>query len=113
MKTLKYGCDGGCIVIGNGSCRFHIPNSVGDGGYRVFIGAHDEMRVTKYNRDYTQFSRRWKWVGVVEGDAINVYKYDCEHGDDIDEAVLTTLRGRVSIYRHSENGDFLLEVEKR
>ena len=110
MKVRKYGCDGGCIVIGNGSCRFHVPNSYGDGEHRVIVGTDDEMRMTKYKGKRDMFQLDWEWIGVVEGDVMNVYGYDCLHGDgDADREVLFTLHGKYSIYRHRDNGDILLE----
>ena len=37
MKRKIYGCDGGCIMIGNSSFRVHIPNGIGDGDHFVSV----------------------------------------------------------------------------
>lgn len=38
MKRVRfYSCDGGCLLIGNSSCRFSIPNGYGDGKHRVIV----------------------------------------------------------------------------
>lgn len=100
MKRKKYGCDGGCLLIGNGSCRVHVPNSFGDGDHTVFIMSKDEGRPD---------DRDWEWVGVIEGDAIHIYRYDCLHEDELIDNIVVTLKGRYSIYRSKAcSGNMLL-----
>ena len=103
MKRKKYGCDGGCLLIGNGSCRIHIPNSFGDGDHTLFIMSKDEGEP---NRD------DWVWECTVEGDAINVYRYDClnEEERESSEYIILTLHGRYSVYRSKGGtGNMLLK----
>lgn len=39
-----------------------------------------------------------RWYGRVEGDAINVYNYDCYNTNELFENVMFTLHGAFSIY---------------
>lgn len=99
-KTMRYSCDGGCLVIGNASCRFSVPNGYGDGEYRVCV-TDDESIIPHDSRS----------VGRVEGDAINIYGYDCI--DNINELcanVLLTIQGEYRVYVWS--GDiFVLKLK--
>lgn len=101
MKRRKYGCDGGCLLIGNGSCRFHIPNSFGDGDHTVFVLSKEEARPDDHD---------WEWVGSVEGDSIHVFKYDCLGGQELVDNIILTLKGRYSVYRSKgHTGNMLLK----
>ena len=95
MKVYEYGCDGGSISIGTKSCRVCIPNDIGDGRYilRVY-SLRDDARCVEEERN------KYKWKGVVEGNRINVYNYDCLSDDELsdDENILCTLRGRYAVY---------------
>lgn len=115
MKTRRYSCDGGCIAIGNGSCTIHLPNGFGDGSHRVMVGTKDEMRKTKFGGNRLEFGMEWRWAGIIEGDAINVYDGDCLCGDVADSHILFTLHGRYSIYvnNNSNSGDILIEGGER
>lgn len=91
MKTRYYECDGGCLEIGNASFRFSIPNGFGDGKHRVRV-------CTKEEQDWNVLTPS-KWVGLVTGDAINVYGYDCfDNLKELCENVLFTLRGEYDVY---------------
>ena len=111
MKRRRYGCDGGCLVIGNGSCRVHVPNTYGDGKHMVIVAESNEMLHGMYHGKGDCFRKDWEWIGFVEGDAINVYDEDCFDDNEIDSHVLFTLHGRYSIYRDNDpnSGDILLE----
>ena len=101
-RERYYGCDGGCLLIGNASCQIHIPNGIGDGQYRITVLDTEEPAPS-----YTE----WEWLGVIEGDAIHVYEYDCMDPEDIvrGKGTLLTLRGRYSIYRSLKgNGQMIL-----
>lgn len=90
MKRYRYSCDGGTIMIGNPSSRVCIPNNYGDGTHYVYVYSATD----KFNDD------RWNFKGTVEGDSINVYDYDCLHGDDLinPKHILCTLTGRYAVY---------------
>ena len=101
-KKYKYGCDGGCILLGNATSRVNLPNGYGDGEHTI------EVRSSAY-RDYT-YERKFEWLGVVEGSEVNVYNYDCLHGDELTdkENILYTLpSGRWGVY--AADGDILLQ----
>lgn len=57
MKKVRlYSCDGGCLLIGNGSARFNIPNGYGDGKHRVIV---------TFEMFYTEtMNRAFKRMGV-------------------------------------------------
>ncbi|MBP5463374.1 MAG: hypothetical protein J6Y20_14810 [Lachnospiraceae bacterium] len=100
-RERRYGADGGCLMIGNGSCRFKIQNGIGDGEHRLTV-LDTEEPCPDYND--------WEWLGTVEGDAINVYEYDCISPEELPKSVLLTLRGRYSIYRsREETGHMVLQ----
>lgn len=94
MKEYKYGCDGGCILIGTKSCRVNIPNNYGDGKHTVSVYSEEKESKKIEYRD------KWKWVGTVEGSRINVYNYDCLTDDELSDKknILCTLKGRYAIY---------------
>ena len=87
MKKKKYSCDGGCILIGNATCRFHIPNDFGDGTHKVIVDNEDEIIPSGY-----------RWVGRIEGDVIYVYSYDCLREEELGDEVLFSLSGSYSVY---------------
>ena len=100
-RTRKYGCDGGCLMIGNASCRVHIPNNIGDGDYSITVLSKDEPQ--------PQYSDGWDWVGTIEGDAIHIYRYDDLPEEDMIDNIVLTLKGRYSIYlHHDRTGRFVL-----
>ena len=72
-KIFAYGCDGGTIMLGNETSRVSFPNGFGDGEFTVTVttkkayGNHHKM----------------KWLGVVEGNNIHIYDYDCLDGEDV------------------------------
>lgn len=89
MKKYRYSCDGGTIMIGNSSSRVCITNNFGDGLHSVFM----------YDKNDDFDSTGWEFKGTVEGDNINVYDYDCLHGDELNnpEHILCTLTGRYAV----------------
>lgn len=98
MKRKKYGCDGGCIMIGNSSFRVHIPNGFGDGEHNVYVCAKGE-----------EFNRKSKaWVCFVEGTDIFVYRYDCLSKEDQlnPQNLVLMLNGRYDVY--VDNGTIYL-----
>lgn len=95
MKKVRfYACDGGCLLVGNGSCRVNIPNGYGDGRHRVIVT--DEM--DDIRTEEIRHGQKACWVGRVEGDAINVYDYDCYGASELSENVMFTLQGAFSVY---------------
>ena len=96
MKRKKYSCDGGCVLIGNATCRFHIPNDFGDGTHKICV--------TNVRAD---ISTKYRWVGCIEGDIIYVYSYDCLRESELSENVLFSLSGKYDIYVHC--GDIMLK----
>lgn len=109
MKKVRYySCDGGTLLIGNASCRFSAPNGYGDGRHKVVVTDNEKDIEEAEKRNGTKS----RWVGRIEGDAINVYDYDCYDSNELYESVLFTLHGAFSIY--AVNGDvFLLKVPIR
>lgn len=97
MKKRIYTCDGGCLLIGNASFRFNLPNGFGDGHHRVYVSS-----------DRNDIPKESRWVGKIRGDAINVYNYDCyDTLDELYENVLFTLRGEYAVYVDCGNVYFL------
>lgn len=94
MKRKIYHCDGGCILIGNSSSRFHIPNDFGDGGHSVIV--YDSRG--EYQAEIG--GRHPRWVGVVEGTDLIVYKYDCLSPKELfnSKNILLMLSGSYSVY---------------
>ena len=92
-KKAQYGCDGGCIVIGNESCRVSIPNGIGDGGYTV-----------KVLEKGTIAPKGAFFAGIVKGNDIRVYSYDC--GTLTEEEEMMWLSGEFYIY--TDHGDIFL-----
>ena len=90
MKKYRYSCDGGTIMIGNSLSRACITNNFGDGLHSVFV----------YDKNDNFDSTGWEFKGTVEGDNINVYDYDCLHGDELSdpEHILCTLTGRYAVF---------------
>lgn len=109
MKKVRfYNCDGGCLLIGNGSFRLNVPNGYGDGKHRVVV-TDDEREVKQAEGQSWQKAR---WFGRIEGDAINVYDYDCYGANELFENVLFTVRGAFNIY--SVHGTvFLVQTSTR
>lgn len=103
MKT--YSCDGGTIMIGTKDFRVCLPNGYGDGEFSVEI-VETQKQKEKFNKE----CQRWKWLGEVEGNEINVYTYDCLTTEEIEKTkinVLYTLSGKYGVYRN--NGKIVLE----
>ena len=100
----KYECDGGSILIGTRDSATSFPNGYGDGCFSVSIVKTDEQK-----KKFYQKHNKWEWVGAVQGDCINVYSYDCLHGDELEdeENILYTLSGRYGVY--CNNGKITLE----
>ena len=95
MKKVRfYMCDGGCLLIGNGSSRFSIPNGYGDGKHRVIVT--DEKEEVQKAKKY--YGEHMEWLGVVEGDAVNIYNYDCYRANELSENVLFTIHGEFDVY---------------
>lgn len=88
MKKNTYSCDGGCLMFGNASFRFNLPNGFGDGRHKVYISNNED-----------DIPKEAKWVGTVSGDAINVYNYDCYNTlGELCENILFTLHGKYGVY---------------
>lgn len=100
MKSKKYDCDGGCILIGNSTCRFHIPNDFGDGTHKVQVLNADE-----------RISDKYRWLGRIEGNVIYVYSYDCLSENELGDNVLFSLAGNYHIY--VSEGDVILKEERK
>ena len=101
-KEFMYGCDGGTIMIGNETSRVCFPNGYGDGEFTVEITT--DKTYGKHN------SQKMEWLGVVEGNNLHVYKYDCLIKSDLtdDDYILYTLpEGRWAVY--ALDGNILLE----
>ena len=100
----KYDCDGGAIAIGTKGCVAHYPNGYGDGTFSVEILKTDEQ-LKKFRNKY----RDWRFVGSVEGNEINIYSYDCLHGEELEDKanILYTLSGRYGVFVN--NGKVVLE----
>lgn len=95
MKEVRfYQCDGGCLLIGNGSARFSVPNGYGDGEHQVIV-TDDKEEIKKAKKYYGDYM---KWLGAVEGDAINIYNYDCYNANQLAKNVLFTIRGEFDVY---------------
>lgn len=90
MKCYRYSCDGGAIMIGNPSSRVCINNDFGDGLHCVYV----------YDDNDKFDSTGWDFKGTVIGDNINVYDYDCLHGDDLSnpDHILCILTGRYAVF---------------
>ena len=90
MKKKIYGCDGGCIMIGNGSFRVHIPNGIGDGDHFVYVYSKGE-----------KFDLGSKtWMCSIEGTDIFVYRYDCLSKEELFQPknLVLMLSGRYGVY---------------
>lgn len=90
MKRKKYGCDGGCIMIGNSSFRVKIPNGFGDGDHSVYVYAKGE--------EFDKESKTWKCT--IEGTDILVYRHDCLDTEELFKSknIILMLSGRYSVY---------------
>jgi len=99
-----YDCDGGSIAIGTKECRSCFPNGYGDGCFSVEVVSTKEQKKI-FNEHYSN----WKFVGSVEGSAINVYDYDCLNIDELEDKshILFTLSGIYGVY--CNNGDIVLD----
>ena len=99
-----YDCDGGSIAIGTKECRSCFPNKYGDGCFSVKVISTEKQKKT-FNEHYS----KWRYVGSVEGTGINVYDYDCLHGDELEDEshILFTLNGRYGVY--CNNGKIILD----
>ena len=109
MKKVRfYSCDGCCLLIGNSSARFNVPNGYGDGKHRVIV-TDDQSEIETVEK---RCGQRMRWIGRVEGDAINVYDYDCYSANELSQHVMFTLHGAFSVY--SAFGTvILLKTEER
>ena len=107
-KRYRYDCDGGCILIGNDSTRISIPNAYGDGSHYVYVRSVD------YPNQYEAL-KKYDWVGVIRGNRINVYDYDCYGDNEINDKanILCTLNGSYSVYvSNNGNGNIVLQERK-
>lgn len=78
-------------MIGNVTCRFHIPNDFGDGQHKIIVAKKDD--------DTTFFDyNSYDWRGCIEGDLIYVYNYDCLREEELGDNVLFSLKGCYDIY---------------
>ena len=92
METYYYEADGGSIMLGNSNFRACFSNFYGDGCHMVTVTA-DKISYPGY-----------KFMGVVEGDGINVYNYDCLHdGFDEEANILCKLNGRYGVFAKDGN----------
>ena len=102
-KKFTYCCDGGTIMLGNETSRVSLPNDYGDGEFTV--------RVTT-KKTYGKYrNHKFKWLGVVEGNNIHIYDYDCLAEDELtnENNILYTLpEGRWAVY--VLDGNILLEL---
>lgn len=100
MINKHYACDGGSIMIGNETCRACFPNHYGDGYHNVYLCRDEE---------YPTWGDEWDFMGTVEGTNLNVYDYDCYHGDALtcDSNFLFVLSGRYAVYAH--DGDIIIQ----
>lgn len=95
MYPYHYECDCGDLVIGSSACKVHIANNFGDGAFRLLVFG---------SREEAGGMEGWAFVTVCEGDAMEVYGYDCEPAD-----VLCTLSGKYAVYRRKDEcGDMAL-----
>lgn len=102
-KKFTYECDGGTIMLGNETSRVSLPNDFGDGAFTVSVTT--EKTYGKYH------NQKMEWLGVMEGNNIHIYKYDCLIESELtdDRAILYTLpKGRWAVY--ALNGNILLEL---
>ena len=85
-------------MLGVKSSRVCIPNNYGDGAHELYVCDQHEKDTKNYH-----------FKGTVEGSRINVYNYDCLHGDELSDPanVLCKLHGCYGIYAY--NGTIILE----
>jgi hypothetical protein len=103
-KKFTYCCDGGTIMLGNETSRVSLPNGFGDGEFTVRV-------ITE--RTYGRYrNQKMDWLGVVEGNNIHIYNYDCWASEDSltdENNILYTLpEGRWAVY--ALDGNILLEL---
>ena len=88
-----YEADGGSIMIGNKHFRACFPNCYGDGCFSVEVTDND----ADVNRS------KYKFMGNIEGDAMNVYNYDCATDFESKNDILCTVSGRYGVYASRGN----------
>lgn len=100
MKA-DYGCDGGSLLIGTSNARAAFSNCYGDGTHTVTI---------KNDRSDWRTPENWIFRGMVQGNTIKVFNYDCLNDEECDneENVLFTLSGRYGVYAVKHSGDMIL-----
>lgn len=100
MKTYRYECDGGSLLIGNENFACCYMNNFGDGVHRVHV----------LDRNEKMPSGKWDFVGCVLGKA-NIYDYDgLESYERAGKSrVLCELSGRYGVYAKKDSGDMLVE----
>ena len=102
-KIFTYDCDGGTIMLGNETSRISLPNGFGDGNFTIMVTT--KKTYGKYH------NQKMEWLGVVEGNNIHIYNYDCLDGEDLTDEnnILYTLpEGRWAVY--ALDGNILLEL---
>lgn len=101
MINKHYACDGGSIMIGNETCRACFPNHYGDGCHNVYLYSRGEKCPV--------WGEEWYFMGTVEGTNLNVYDYDCYHGDALtcESNFLFVLSGRYAVY--ANDGDIIIQ----
>lgn len=92
-KEFQYGCDGGCVVIGNADFQMHVTNDYGDGTH--FIRVYDGFNSAPNKMN----GRAVKFIGTACG-TFNVYNYDCLDEEDLTDFdnILCTLCGKYAVY---------------
>lgn len=108
MEYMRYyHCDGGTLLIGNETIQASFPNGYGDGKFPVDLIDTEEKK-KQFKKDYM----KWKWLGTVTGEEINVYSYDCYRGSELKDKrhILYTVSGILSVYRHVDGGNMALEM---
>lgn len=82
MQEFTVICDAGSVRLGLGDNFYYIPNGFGDGDcdVEVYNAADDFVRCGSYN-------------GIIEGNDIKLYDYDCSNAH-----VIAVLSGCYRIY---------------
>lgn len=94
MQEFTVFCDAGSVRLGLGDNYYYIPNGYGDG--RCTVELYDVA---------ADFDGCGSYNGIVEGNDIRLYDYDCSNAD-----VVAVLSGRYHIYtigdtaRHFNHG---------
>lgn len=99
---FKYSCDGGCAVFGVHGFRVKFPNDYGDGTHNLVV-LHIGSGEKKPNGAH--------YTGVIEGDEILLYDYDCYPEKDWESGVMGVISGTYYVY--VDGGDIYLEEWRR